>query len=112
MTSQPGVRVARKGMGKRLRFEIFKRDKFTCVYCGRTPPAVVLEVDHMNPVAAGGGDEPSNLFTACEDCNAGKSDRPLGDALPEVRAEDTARLQEKVEQMRAFREWRTQYDHG
>lgn len=110
MTNQPGVRVARKGLGKRLRFEIFKRDKFTCVYCGRTPPAVVLEVDHMDPVAGGGGDEPSNLFTACHDCNAGKSDRPLRDALPQVRAEDTALLQEKVEQMRAFREWRTQYD--
>ena len=41
---------------------------------------------------------------------AGKSDRPLGDALPQIRAEDTARLAEKVEQMRAYREWRAQYD--
>ncbi len=110
MASQPSIRVVRKGLSKRLRFEIFKRDKFTCVYCGRTPPLVVLEVDHMDPVAGGGGDEPSNLFTACHDCNAGKSDRPLGEALPQVRPEDTALLQEKVEQMRAFREWRAQYD--
>jgi hypothetical protein len=46
----------RKSTGKRQRFNIFKRDKFTCQYCGGTPPAVVLVVDHIVPVAAGGQD--------------------------------------------------------
>jgi hypothetical protein len=110
VTQEQVERPVRKAIPKRLRFEIFKRDHFQCVYCGRTPPVVVLEVDHMDPVAAGGTNDPSNLFTACEACNAGKSDRPLGEALPHVRAEDTARLAEKVEQMRAFREWRAKYD--
>ena len=62
---------------KRVRFEVFKRDEFTCQYCGRNPPAVVLECDHVIAVASGGGDEITNLITACFDCNRGKSDVSL-----------------------------------
>jgi len=68
----------RKQTSKRLRFEIFKRDLFTCQYCGKQPPDVVLEIDHIHPVADGGKTEPLNLTTACADCNAGKSNVPLG----------------------------------
>lgn len=64
-------------IGKRLRFEVFKRDGFTCQYCGRTPPAVVLHCDHIHPVSDGGKDEVLNLVTACQDCNLGKSNVPL-----------------------------------
>ena len=71
----------RKPMGKRLRFEIFKRDRFTCQYCGAQPPDVVLVVDHITPVAGGGSSEPENLITACEGCNAGKSDKPLTERI-------------------------------
>lgn len=96
-------------ISKRLRFEIFKRDKFTCVYCGATPPAL-LEIDHIEPRAGGGSDDPSNLVTACKDCNLGKSDRPLDDALPQIRQEAIDELQERVEQIRAYRRWRTEFD--
>lgn len=61
----------------RTRFEVFKRDEFTCGYCGRKSPEVVLEVDHIIPVAAGGQDDPINLLTSCWDCNRGKSAVPL-----------------------------------
>jgi hypothetical protein len=64
-----------------LRFEIFKRDDFACQYCGAQPPKVVLEVDHIHPVAAGGRNEPENLITACNKCNRGKGKRPLGDRI-------------------------------
>jgi hypothetical protein len=68
-------------VSKRLRFEILNRDNNTCRYCGRKPPEVELTVDHVVPVALGGGDEPANLVAACKDCNAGKSssspDAPL-----------------------------------
>lgn len=67
---------------KRLRFEVFKRDEFTCQYCGRRPPEVVLELDHIHPRAAGGKDDEINLVTACVDCNRGKSDKKLGDIHP------------------------------
>lgn len=62
-----------------LRFEIFKRDSFRCSYCGATPRkhGAYLQVDHIIPKAAGGTDDPANLTTACEDCNAGKAARLL-----------------------------------
>jgi len=37
------------------------RDKFTCQYCGRKAPEVVLEVDHVFPQSKGGKDEMDNL---------------------------------------------------
>ncbi|WP_214103196.1 HNH endonuclease [Acrocarpospora catenulata] len=66
-------------IGKRLRFQIFRRDNFACRYCGLTATAgAVLEVDHVKPRSEGGRDVPTNLVTACEGCNSGKSDVPLG----------------------------------
>lgn len=60
-------------VSRRLRFEILKRDRHTCRYCGASAPDVALHVDHVTPVALGGSDEPTNLVTACKDCNLGKS---------------------------------------
>lgn len=60
-------------VSKRLRYEILRRDNHACRYCGATAPDVKLTVDHVVPVALGGSDEPSNLVTACEPCNSGKS---------------------------------------
>lgn len=57
-----------------LRFKIFKRDNFTCQYCGRKAPDVVLELDHIRPVSKGGDKRESNLITSCFECNRGKSD--------------------------------------
>jgi hypothetical protein len=71
-------------VGKRLRFQIFRRDNFACRYCGLTAAGgAVLEVDHIKPQAEGGKDHPTNLITACEQCNSGKSDIPLDAALVE-----------------------------
>lgn len=72
----------------RTRFEVFKRDRFTCSYCGKTPPDVLLECDHIIPRAAGGSDDITNLTTACKECNAGKSAGLLeeGTALEAERA--------------------------
>lgn len=71
----------RRSTGKRLRFEVFKRDHFTCQYCGAQPPDVVLVVDHITPVSGGGTSDPLNLITACEPCNQGKADKALGDRV-------------------------------
>lgn len=91
----------RKELTKRTRFEVFKRDRFKCQYCGRTPPAVILQVDHVIAVANGGGNESSNLVTSCEDCNSGKSDKPLDSAIPSIQ-DNIARQQELLEQVKAF----------
>lgn len=57
-----------------LRYDILKRDKFTCKYCGAssTVHGVTLHVDHIKPVANGGRTEKNNLQTLCRDCNLGK----------------------------------------
>lgn len=91
----------RKPITKKLRFEVFKRDVFTCQYCGATPPSVVLELDHIIPVAQGGDDSEGNLICACFDCNRGKGDRLLtaGPVSIELKAEI---LKEKAEQLRAY----------
>lgn len=60
-------------VSKRLRFEVLRRDNHTCRYCGTTAADTELHVDHVLPVALGGKDEPTNLVTACEPCNTGKS---------------------------------------
>lgn len=59
-------------ISRRIRFEILRRDGHTCRYCGAQAPDVPLTVDHVIPRALGGSDEPSNLVTACRDCNFGK----------------------------------------
>lgn len=69
--------MARKWLSKRVRFEIFKRDGFRCIYCGATPMQAALVADHVVPVAAGGASDPANLVTACVDCNGGKAAVPL-----------------------------------
>ena len=63
-----GSRVA----GPSLRFSVFRRDSFTCQYCGRRAPEFPLHVDHVVPWAAGGATTLSNLRTACGECNLGK----------------------------------------
>lgn len=60
-------------LGARLRFEILRRDDYTCRYCGATAPDVRLTVDHVVPRALGGTDTPDNLAASCSDCNAGKA---------------------------------------
>lgn len=60
------------------RFAIFKRDNFTCRYCGRNrKDGVKLQVDHVHSVSAGGDNRNSNLVTACWECNIGKGKKPM-----------------------------------
>lgn len=60
-----------------LRYAILRRDGFRCRYCGRSPlddMTVKLHCDHILPKKRGGKDKISNLVTACDLCNIGKSD--------------------------------------
>lgn len=56
-----------------IRSRIFKRDDYTCQYCGERGKK--LECDHVIPVARGGHHEDSNLATACFACNRSKHDK-------------------------------------
>ena len=72
--------ASRKAIPKKVRFEIFKRDGFTCQYCGAHPPSVILNIDHIHPVALGGDNSDDNLVTSCQACNLGKGAIELADA--------------------------------
>lgn len=99
----------RKGISKSTRFEVFKRDSFTCQYCGKSAPDVVLEVDHINPVSKGGDDDISNLITACFDCNRGKSDKKLTEnQVIKKQKEELDKLNQRREQLEMIAQWRTE----
>lgn len=94
--------MERKAVSTRRRFEIFKRDNFTCMYYGKKPPSVILHIDHIIPVSKGGGNGTENLVTSCDKCNLGKSDVPL-ESVPESLADRAASIKEAEKQLRAYR---------
>ena len=62
--------ILRSQLTQAKRFEILKRDNYTCHYCHRT--GVVLEVEHVVALCNGGTNDDDNLVAACHDCNQGK----------------------------------------
>ena len=98
----------RKTIPQSIRFEVFKRDLFTCQYCGRKAPEAILEVDHIIPVSKGGDNSMENLVSACRECNGGKSNKKLSE-LSEVeksrrQLED---LQEKKNMTDMILQWKS-----
>jgi 5-methylcytosine-specific restriction endonuclease McrA len=57
------------------RRNVFKRDRFTCQYCGTQPGSEELTIDHVVPRAHGGTSTWTNCVLACIECNARKADR-------------------------------------
>lgn len=69
-----GPEVMRQPLPEQVRSAVFRRDDFTCRYCGfkcrgKFPEYTSPSVDHVTPVARGGTDEMDNLVTACLRCN-------------------------------------------
>lgn len=62
---RPKVRLSRR--------EVFARDGWTCMYCGRV--GVDLTLDHVVPRHRGGGHTWDNLVAACKACNHRKAGR-------------------------------------
>ena len=83
---------------------MFKRDHFTCVYCGRSAPEVVLHVDHVLPVAEGGTNDIGNLVTACADCNLGKG-ASIIDTGRNLTKKQLRELRERREQIELLQKW-------
>lgn len=94
----------REPIGKKLRFSIFERDKFSCTYCGRTPEEddVVLHVDHVISVKDGGDNDKDNLVTSCFDCNSGKGAKSVlrGKQTVENLQEELDSANERLEQLK------------
>jgi 5-methylcytosine-specific restriction endonuclease McrA len=53
--------------------EIFRRDNYTCQYCGKRSGRLTL--DHVIPRHLGGNYSWENIVTACPDCNHKKGGR-------------------------------------
>ncbi|MEL6199683.1 MAG: HNH endonuclease, partial [Pseudomonadota bacterium] len=56
---------------------LFRRDDYTCLYCGEQFWEFDLTRDHVIPVSRGGADSWDNVVTACRACNQRKADRSL-----------------------------------
>jgi hypothetical protein len=72
------VKEQRRLMTKKLRELIKKRDNYTCRYCGNSvynEPNLLLEIDHIIPVAKGGSTVEDNLQTLCWKCNRSKGSK-------------------------------------
>jgi 5-methylcytosine-specific restriction endonuclease McrA len=62
------------------RRELWKRDNFTCQYCGVRPPDDECTIDHVVPKSLGGDTSWTNCVLACYRCNSQKADRKPEDA--------------------------------
>lgn len=90
--------MKRASLSKRTRFEVFKRDGFSCQYCGEHPPKVILHVDHIVSIKEGGVDDMDNLVTSCATCNLGKAAQPLS-VVPQSLKDKAADVEEREEQL-------------
>jgi 5-methylcytosine-specific restriction endonuclease McrA len=57
------------------RRNIFKRDHYTCQYCGAQPGSEELTIDHVVPRSQGGTSTWDNCVLSCLSCNKRKADR-------------------------------------
>jgi 5-methylcytosine-specific restriction endonuclease McrA len=57
------------------RRNVFKRDHWTCQYCGVQPGGEELTIDHVVPRSQGGTSTWDNCVLSCIDCNKRKADR-------------------------------------
>jgi len=73
------VMIRRPRVQVRLsRREVFRRDNYTCQYCGKKLPN--LTIDHVIPKRLGGRQTWGNVVAACSACNHKKGGRMLEDA--------------------------------
>lgn len=78
LTMTSFAKEQRSLMTSKLRQKIKERDDYTCRFCGNSThkePNLLLEIDHILPVAKGGCTVEENLQTLCWKCNRQKSDR-------------------------------------
>jgi hypothetical protein len=60
---------------KKITSFIFKRDNYTCSYCGQI--GGILECDHITPISKGGSNDFENLTTSCRKCTRQKKDKTV-----------------------------------
>jgi hypothetical protein len=61
------VRKCQRNIDQQVSWNVFRRDSYTCRYCGRND--VPLTVDHLVLWENGGPSTEANLVSACKKCN-------------------------------------------
>jgi 5-methylcytosine-specific restriction endonuclease McrA len=64
---------------------LYKRDAFTCQYCGDALPGADLTIEHVVPRSRGGPTSWDNCVAACEACNSRKADQTPSEAGMKLR---------------------------
>lgn len=82
-------------IGDELKREIWRRDEFTCRFCGKTTAWDEVEVVYELPLDCGGKEDPSNLISVCAQCIWEGKTAPV----PE---EDKKRLLSLYRKLRAY----------
>ncbi len=72
------VRFSTRGQIAFSKRNVFRRDNYTCQYCGSRTKA--LTIDHILPRSRGGDTTWENVVAACRPCNTIKGDRTLHEA--------------------------------
>lgn len=57
------------------RRNIYRRDRYSCQYCGARPAVEDLTIDHVVPRSKGGVSSWENCVLACYECNRRKADK-------------------------------------
>jgi len=78
------------GVGDRAvtfsRLNLYRRDRFTCQYCGSRPGSKELTIDHVLPRSRGGSLSWENCVLACIACNKRKGSRTPEEAGMQLRS--------------------------
>jgi len=69
------------------RRNLYRRDGFTCQYCGNRPGTQELTLDHVQPRSQGGRTTWENCVLACTACNTRKGGRTPAEAGMHLRTE-------------------------
>lgn len=62
-----------RGVSDKLRRRVLRRDGHACLIGGPGCEVEATQVDHITPVSEGGGDDLSNLQSACDHCHEVKT---------------------------------------
>lgn len=69
------------------RLNVFMRDGFRCMYCGKSCTMSELTFDHVVPRSQGGATKWENILSSCSVCNSKKGNRtPLQAGMQPIRA--------------------------
>lgn len=66
---------------------LYRRDEWTCQYCGEELPQKKLTIEHIMPSSRGGETSWTNCVAACKRCNGRKADKTPSEAGMPLRKE-------------------------